>query len=596
MRVLGISDHITAGAAVVEDGRVVAAVNEERLVRRKMCMGFPRASIRAVLQLTGLEPGQFDAIAVGSKTGEFLDEYVDVDGGVFSLDEGAIKNLFFSMGARTGFLRNRLPFLEEIYYGLKQPLFARRRRRVQQVMSEEFGFHCPIEFISHHHAHAASAYYASGYRDALLVTLDGAGDGHSSHVYEVRDGAWKLLHAVAAFDSLGCFYAYATELCGFKAGKHEGKLTGLSAHGKPAYRQLFERNIQYHDGTMTNLTGLFRESAIRKLRNELPADFRREDLAASIQELSEDISVRYVTHWLRKTGLSNVGLAGGVFANVLINQRVYEIDGVASVFPYPAMSDEGIAAGSALIRWHEKAPQAERGVARAFDTVYLGPAFSEPEIASALDAKGVAYTRPDQLELEVARLLSESYVVARFEGRMEYGPRALGNRSILYRPDDPSVNHWLNQRLNRTEFMPFAPATIMEDAERCYLDVDGAKDAARFMTITLDCTEAMKRSCAGVVHVDGTARPQLVREVDNPGYYRIIQEFKRLTGLPAIVNTSFNLHEEPIVCTPEDAIRAFLIGHLDVLAIGPFLAMNPKLVKPSERVREPGTRPPYSAS
>ena len=321
------------------------------------------------------------------------------------------------------------------------------------------------------------------------------------------------------------------------------------------------------------------------------------DLAASIQELSEDITVRYVTHWIEKTGLHNVGVAGGVFANVLINQKVYEIDGVDSVFPYPAMSDEGIAGGAALVRFHEKAAKGESKPAKAFDTVYLGPSFSEEEIAAALDAKDVEYTRPENLEQEVARLLSENYVVARFAGKMEYGPRALGNRSILYRPDDPSVNDWLNQRLNRTEFMPFAPATIMENAERCYPHVAGVKDAARFMTVTQDCSEEMKRSCGGVVHVDGTARPQLVLEQDNPGYYKIIQEFEKLTGLPAIVNTSFNLHEEPIVCNPEDAVRGFLMGNLDVLAIGPFLAMNPKLVKPSEREHGAGkASPAVSAS
>jgi carbamoyltransferase len=171
-------------------------------------------------------------------------------------------------------------------------------------------------------------------------------------------------------------------------------------------------------------------------------------------------------------------------------------------------------------------------------------------------------------------LIAEGYVVARMDGRMEHGPRALGNRSILYRPDDPSVNDWLNERLQRTEFMPFAPATLAEDAERCYLGIAGAEDAARFMTITFDCTEHMRSTSPGVVHIDGTARPQLVSESDNPGYYRIIREFKRLTGISSVVNTSFNIHEEPIVCTPQDAIRAFQIGHLDVLAIGPFLVKN----------------------
>jgi carbamoyltransferase len=311
------------------------------------------------------------------------------------------------------------------------------------------------------------------------------------------------------------------------------------------------------------------------LKAELPSGFLREDLAASVQNLSEDITVRFVSHWVEQTGLRNVAVAGGVFANVRINQFVYEIDGVDSIFVYPAMSDEGIPAGAALARWWDGDEKTTAGPERALDDVYLGPSYSEEEIIAALDEKQIEYSRPNDIEMEVAEFLKEGKVVARFAGRMEYGPRSLGNRSILYRPDDPSVNDWLNERLSRTEFMPFAPATMMEDAERYYIGVEGAKDTARFMTITLDCSDDMKRLCPGVVHIDGTARPQLVTESDNPSYYRIIREFKRLTGLPAIVNTSFNLHEEPIVCTPHDAVRAFVIGHLDVLAIGPFIAMNP---------------------
>jgi carbamoyltransferase len=179
------------------------------------------------------------------------------------------------------------------------------------------------------------------------------------------------------------------------------------------------------------------------------------------------------------------------------------------------------------------------------------------------------------VEREIAALLADGYVVARFNGRMEYGPRALGNRSILYQPTDPSVNDWLNQNLVRTEYMPFAPSTLAEYADQCFIGVDGAFDTARFMTITFDCTEWMKEHCPGVVHVDGTARPQLVRKEDNSSYHQIIQEFYHLTGLPAIINTSFNMHEEPIVCTPSDAIRSFQLGHLDYLALGPFVIKNP---------------------
>jgi carbamoyltransferase len=574
LRILGITDHYISGAALVEDGRLVAAVSEERLDRRKMVMGWPRLSIASVLETTGVRPHEIDRVAVASQWGHFLDELVDFSEGVFGVDEGAVKNLFFALGSQLASLRSHLPVLERLYYDLRKPVFARRRNRIRQVLADEIGVRCPVDFVWHHRAHAASAYYASGYEDAVVVTLDGSGDGHSSHVYDVEGGRWKHLHSVPSFDGLGNYYGYATHLCGFKTGKHEGKVTGLAAHGQDLYRDVLERFIRYQDGTMKNVGNAFRTGAVEKLRKALPPDFEREDLAASIQLHAERIATSYVDYWRAKTGRRNVALAGGVHANVKINQRIHQLPGVESTFVYPGMSDEGLAAGAALLVCAQVAPEIRMHGRKCFDHVYLGPEYSDSDVAKALDAAGVCYEYTPHTEVEVARLIAEGYVVARMAGRMEHGPRALGNRSILYRPDDPDVNDWLNERLQRTEFMPFAPATLAEDGRLCFEDLEGAEDAARFMTITFDCTDFMKRTCPGVVHVDGTARPQLVSESDNPSYYRIIREFKRLTGLSSVVNTSFNIHEEPIVCTPHDAIRAFQIGHLDVLAIGPFLAKN----------------------
>ena len=576
MKILGISDHFTSGAAVIIDGRVVAAVNEERLARKKMVMGFPRKSIAEVLRIAGIRPQDLDHVSLASKWGHFLNDYVDFSNGVFGVDEGIVRNLFFSAGSQLSFLRSKLPFLERLYYDLRQPSFARRHRRIAEVLRDEFDITCPVEFISHHLSHAAGAYYASGFEDGLMVTLDGAGDGHSSHVYEVTGGKWRHLHTVPSFDSVGDYYGYVTKISGFKAGKHEGKITGLAAYGKPKYREIFDRFIRYENGSITNVGNCFRHAAIKKLVAALPEGYSKEDLAATVQDVTETIAVQYISYWLERAGKKNVGLAGGVFANVKINQRVHEIEGVDSVFIYPAMSDEGIAAGAALIQWSILNPGVKPPEGRCFDHVYLGPEFSGEQVAEALDAEGVKYESPAEIESEVARLISEGHVVARFAGRMEYGPRALGNRSILYRPDEAAVNDWLNKRLKRTEFMPFAPAAIAEDADRYFKGVDGCHDTARYMTVTFDCTEEMKRSCPGVVHVDGTARPQLVSETDNPSYYKVLEEFKRLTGLSCFVNTSFNIHEEPIVCTPQDAIRAFKDGHLDYLAIGPFLVKNPE--------------------
>jgi len=193
-----------------------------------------------------------------------------------------------------------------------------------------------------------------------------------------------------------------------------------------------------------------------------------------------------------------------------------------------------------------------------------------------LDEQGLEYTRPEQMAPLVARHIHDGKVVARFDGRMEYGPRALGNRSILYHGRETEVNHWLNKRLGRTEFMPFAPVTLWEKRGDCYRGLAGAEHTAQFMTITFDCTEAMHKGCPAAVHVDGTARPQLIKRETNPGYYDILVEYEKLSGLPSIINTSFNMHEEPIVCTPQDGVRAFLDGKLDGLAIGGFFVEQPK--------------------
>jgi carbamoyltransferase len=581
MRILGITDHLTSGAALIEDGVVRAAVNEERLARKKMVMGFPRLSIAACLRIAAVEPREIDAVAVASKWGHLLPHHVDFDAGVLGVKEGRLKAAFFAAGSRLAGLRETFPSLESAYYGLRKPAYARRRHGIERILRDDLCITAPVRYVWHHEAHAAGAYCASGFADALVVTLDGSGDGHSSHIYEARGGRLRLLHTVPAFDGVGNYYGYITHLCGFKMGKHEGKVTGLAAFGDAYHRGTLERFIRYENGSMRNVGKAFRRGALRKLERALPPGARREDLAASIQCLSEDICTRYIAHWMARTGLRHIALAGGVVANVKINQRIHELPGLERIFIYPAMSDEGLAAGAALVTAAQRMGGWRCG-RRCFEHVYLGPEYGEREIEAALGRSGVAYARSPDIESEIARLLAAGYVVARMTGRMEYGPRALGNRSILYRPDDPSVNAWLNERLARTEFMPFAPSTLAEHAQRCFEHLEGARDTARFMTITFDCTREMRERSGGVVHVDGTARPQLLAASDNPSYHRVVSEFMRLTGLPSIVNTSFNIHEEPIVCSPEDAVRAFLQGHLDLLAIGPFLA---KSALADERVR-----------
>src|SRR5262249_33501511 len=226
----------------------------------------------------------------------------------------------------------------------------------------------------------------------------------------------------------------------------------------------------------------------------------------------------------------------------------------------------------ALLAFHRSALPA-----RQLADVYHGPDYSRAQIEAALRREKLAYDRCDDIEERVAELLTEDCIVARFNGRMEDGPRALGNRSIFYPAGNPGVNRWLNQQLGRTEFMPFAPAVLADAAPRLFRKLSGCEKSAEFMTVTFDCTDEMKRLCPAAVHVDGTARPQLVSDRTNPSFHRILRGYEARTGTPAVINTSFNMHEEPIVGSPDDAVRAFLLGNIDYLAIGPYLAPHPKL-------------------
>jgi len=578
MKILGITDGQTSGAAVIEDGRILAAINEERIVRIKLARGFPRESIREVLRITGTDPKDIDGVAIAQVNMEFRDEIEDWPGWFEARDEETdIHSMFFRLASRFGNLGPRIPGLKLGYYALRAPIYRRRRRRIVDILREEFAIRANVRFFHHHYAHATSAYYTSPFQEALVVSMDGGGDGHSSHIYSVKDGVFKNLVTIDSYDSLGNFYAYITAICGFKAKRHEGKITGLAARGRPIYRDIIEAMIGHENGKVVNRGHVMFNSALDAIRNALPENWNREDLAATIQVVAEDVSRAYISYWIEKTGHKNVALAGGIFANVRINEEVLGIQGVDSIFVHPGMTDEGLAVGSALayegsVRRRSKESYEPLGLS----DVYLGNEYTDEEIGNAVTSADLeAEHLPGGIEIAVAEQLAAGKVVARFDGRMEYGPRALGNRSILYQPGDPSVNDWLNELLQRTEFMPFAPSCLYEAADQLFEDHHGGTDTARFMTITFHCTPWMVERCGGVVHVDGTARPQLVKKEDNASYYAIIDGYRKLTGVPAIINTSFNIHEEPIVRSPDDAIRAFLDSSLDYLAIGDYLVKGP---------------------
>ena len=576
MIILGLIDTKPSAAAVIIDGKIISAIAEERLCRKKMASGMPRQAITLVMEEAGISPSDIDYVAVAQNAHQgFQPEPVPWSGWFKDriesrkLDTYVFEHVSCALAPVVG----KMPISWDIHHKTKKFISRGRLKKIPTLLREAYKITAPVRFYDHHYCHATSAYYTSNFQDALVVTLDGGGDGLSGSVYLGEKGQLHRLSQVDSFNSLGNFYSYITELCGFRAEKHEGKITGLAALGEPIYADILRQFIRYEEpGQILYSIPMFHNSALKTISAKLPSDFDRAALAASVQLVLEEIGTAFIQYWLRHTGKRNLAVAGGVFANVKFNQRVHELSEVDNFFVHPAMDDSGLSVGSAFALAAEQGDPSR--LIHRLPSVYLGSAFSNEDIERAMTKADCQGQYQENIAKAVAEKLAAGHVVARFTGGMEYGPRALGHRTIMYQTTDPSVNDWLNQRLDRTEFMPFAPATLIDYARDCYLNLDGAENSARFMTVTFNCTDAMQKMSPSVVHVDGTARPQLVDSDTAPDFYQILQEYYQITGIPSLINTSFNMHEEPIVCTPEDAIRSFQRGNIDYLAIGNWLIAN----------------------
>jgi carbamoyltransferase len=558
MIILGISPPSHESAlGVIIDGKLVAAAAEERFTRVKNQGGFPHQAFRAVLKMAGVEPRDIDAVAFAWL--EFSKEQ--------RLKMRAYaSNVTYSIAADIPIkskAAHLLNYTRNTVFG-SNALLSRGSDHVITDPLKEYGLAEKIIYVDHHVAHVASAYFASGFDRALAVSLDGYGSGAAGSFYLCEGGRMRLLQRIPYPHSLGTFYRHVTKALGFKPNRHEGKIVGLAAYGDPSI--LYDRVYSRFDLSREDHYR-FKSAQDPFVDRELASEYPREHVAAAYQKVLEDVATHYIRLYADKYNATHVVAAGGVFANVKMNQRVLDIPGVERVFIFPAMSDGGVGVGAALYI----ASQFDGLKPFRMENVYLGPGFTEREIDKAVRESNLPHRHVAEIELEIARLVAEGKVVARFDGKMEFGPRALGNRSILCQATDPTINKWLNDRLKRTEFMPFAPATPAEDAHKLYERVDKGRYAAEFMTVTFDCTDEMKRQSPAAVHVDGTARPQLVSEQSNPGFYRVLKHYHKLTGLYSMINTSFNMHEEPIVCTPADANRAFSDGRLDYLAAGNLL-------------------------
>jgi len=558
MWILGVVNSPDSSAALLKDNVVIAAAQEERFSRIKMTDEFPANSINFVLNEARIVMDDIDVVTYGwSKPME--EDYVFRTFSKRAM-EAAASNI------------KAIDIIDErIMVCLRND--SKRRERFKNGI-EKLGWKKKIYYYHHHDSHAAHSYYCSQFDKALIFTADGRGDFKSITVAIGEGNNITEIDCRTVLDSMGYFYSIITSYFGFTPVRHEGKVTGLAAYGDPdKCLYLMKEMIDYKDGTIVSNIGKYFKPFDTQLLPDISKDFAafsREDIAAAAQKHLEDVLLKYFKIFIEKYEIGNICLGGGVFQNVKLNQKIREIHGVDEVFIPPNMGDSGMGIGACLLYLNNS--NDNLSLRCEIPNAYLGPSYSDEEIKKTLKEYGVKYYKCNNKFEEVASFLNRDKVIGWFQGRMEWGQRALGNRSILYHPRDHSVNDWLNKRLNRTEFMPFAPVTINDIAEKCYKGWSKDHYYSRFMLMTYDCTEEFKNDSPAVVHVDGTARPQIIFEEDNPHYYYLVKKYYEDYGFLSIINTSFNMHEEPIVNTPNDALKVLVeFEAIDILVIEDYI-------------------------
>jgi carbamoyltransferase len=585
LRVLGISAYYhDSAAALIEDGRIVAAAQEERFSRRKHDARFPTNALRYCMAEGGTGLADIDRVVFYDKPFLKFERLVET----------------YATFAPLGFRSFRMA----IPLWLREKLFLKDLLRKELgKLDEASGWNGQLLFSEHHLSHAASAFFPSPFEEAVVLTMDGVGEWATTSVAIGKGNGLEVHKEIHFPHSLGFLYSAFTYFTGFKVNSGEYKVMGLAPYGVPRYKErILEHLIDVkEDGSFrldlsyfnycTGLTmtsqrfhDLF-EGHPRK-PDELLTDYHM-DLAASVQAVTDEVVLRLARSLRKETGLKNLCLAGGVALNCVANGKVLRDGAFEQIYIQPAAGDAGGALGAALVGYHMQLGKGRRANGDAMRGAYLGPAFSQPEIESRLKGCGA---RPQVLEdgaliTACADDLAAGKAIGWFQGRMEFGPRSLGNRSILGDPRSPTMQKTLNLKVKyRESFRPFAPSVLRErvrdwfemdsDSPYMLLVADVVNSRRREMTddeqrlFGIDKLNVPRSDIPAVTHVDYSARIQTVHEDTNPRYYALISAFERKTGCPVVVNTSFNVRGEPIVCTPEDAFRCFMGTELDVLVVG----------------------------
>jgi len=610
MRILGLSAYYhDAAAALVVDGRIEHAAQEERFTRKKHDSAFPHGAVRSCLEASGIRPADIDVVAFYDKPFLKFERLLET-------------YLAFAPRGFASFRRALPLWLKEKLF--QKSLLVKELKTVAPAVDWE----SKLLFSEHHLSHAASAFFPSPFERAAVLTMDGVGEWTTTSLALGNGNGLEVIREIHFPHSLGLLYSAFTYYTGFKVNSGEYKVMGLAPYGDPRYADLirqklvdikqdgsFRLDLDYFDYctglTMTNahFDALFGGPPRRP---EAPLTQREMDLAASVQAVTEEIVLKLARAIGRETGERNLCLAGGVALNCVANGKLQRQGWFDALWLQPAAGDAGGAIGAALVAAHlyKQEPRAAHATGDGMQGSYLGPAYSQDEIERRLKAVGAVFESVDDAALidRAAHALADGKALGWHQGRMEFGPRALGCRSILGDARSPTMQKLLNLKVKyRESFRPFAPSVLREDAgdwfdldtDSPYMQLVADVSAKHRIAMTreqqslfgIDRLNVPRSSIPAVTHVDYSARVQTVHRETNPRYHALLERFKALTGCPVVVNTSFNVRGEPIVCTPEDAFRCFMGTDIDVLAVGNCLLrkedQDPSLATRYERTFEP---------
>lgn len=548
---LGLWSTHDGSACLIEDGEVKYALEEERLTRQKRAYySFPLKSVEAVLKEADITLTEVDKVAIGREPRLlYRDAYHDP------------KRYLPSSPKDYGFLKN----LATVAASFTEVPEDRIKWELRKAPGDEQS--CEYARVSHHRAHMASAKYMSGFEEQLIFTIDGRGEYDSTVVWEEGE----RLETYSKKQSLGLMYSLGAKHLGFRGGRDAGKVMGLAAYGdeRKDFKENMEKIISLNEegykinGRFSKINELFSDLFFPERSYDNEIEQKHKDFAFHLQKRLEEAVKSLVSYYVNKKNVNNIALAGGVAMNCKMNKEIKDMVEVDNIFIQPAADDRGISLGAALEVYNR-----EKEIFNCMEHVYYGRSYSNDHIRSLLERAGLEYEWEEEVSQKVAELLAKGKTVGWFQGRMEFGARALGKRSILANPTDEKYRDLVNQKVkSREQWRPFAPS-ILHEKRNNYLE-EGIESP--FMILSDKVEEKAREMIPAVVHTDGSCRPQTVRSDVNPGFYNLIKNFEDITGVPVVLNTSFNKSGDPIVESPTQALETFYSTGLDALAIGSFI-------------------------